>query len=162
LNFKWQHKGIEMPECYLLAVCQASSLDQYENNWSLFTLIEACQIGVDATPTPEKPVVLPFQVHAYWYFKPEDIGSEFEWRLVTVTGQQSLPHTDVFRVKADKQRTRGRVEGFRAVAVGASTLNAEWRKKGTDVWTLSRAFWPIDVEFSPKKTPQPSLPLPEG
>lgn len=136
-----------MPDCYLIAVSHGSALDEYTNNWSLFTLTEHIKL------TPQKPipegakVSLPLEVHVFWLFSEEEFGQEFEWRMV-FEGCNGERHWDeVFATRAQKRRHRVRIRGTPILAHGDLKLKVEWRRMHEqDEWTRCPAFWPFVVE----------------
>jgi len=66
-----------MPRAYLFAVCQASSLDQRTNNFSLFVLVEQLQCA-------QFPARVPLEVHVYYEFEEVERGVPHEVRLELV------------------------------------------------------------------------------
>src|SRR6266487_4520915 len=101
-----------MPECHLLALCEKSALDHYSNNWSLFTLATTCNIEVDTPPTPDRPMIIPLEIHSHWRFSPEELGNDFEFRYVTSCEQGEFPHPKVFPYNAAKKGVRHRRKSF--------------------------------------------------
>lgn len=136
-----------MPDCYLIAVSHGSALDEYTNNWSLFTLTEQIKL----TPRESVPegawVAFPLEVHVYWLFAEEEFGQEFEWRIVFEGGNGDRPWDQVFTTKAQKRRHRSRVRGMQILAHGDLKLKVEWRRRQEEgEWTRCSAFWPFMVE----------------
>jgi len=135
-----------VPDVYLIAVCKGSALDEYTNNWSLFTLTEQIKL------TPEKPIpegvklALPLEVHVYWWLSPEEFGQEFEWRIVFEGSNGEKVWDQVFTLKPEKRRHRSRIRGIPVLAQGNLRLKVEWRPKQKQEWVRCSAFWPLVVE----------------
>jgi len=139
-----------MPDCYLLAVAKDSSLDRDNNIWSLFNLVE--QVQVEAK-NDTSPMVLPLEIHAYWFSKPEEFDIEFEFRVVFVRGDKDIVWTDNVPLKFTTQRHRVRMRGVPLLEVGEYKLAVEWRRKDSEEWNRCSIFWPLVIEkLSPSFT----------
>jgi ribonuclease I len=90
------------------------------------------------------------QVHTHWIIAPEDVGIEFEWRLVSCAASSEFAHKDTHTFKAEKRRLRYRLKALSVISTGETLLRCEWRKKGEGNWQRSQAFWPIVIEFKEK------------
>lgn len=129
-----------MPVCYLLTVCQASSLDQTTNNWSLFGLTEAVQ-------SRQFPLQLPFEIHVHLKFELDEHETDFEVRLVLIspTGETTL--SQPLALRSSTPRHRLRVNGLPLIpSPGSYQVRVEWRIRGAANWTISDGFWPLIVE----------------
>jgi hypothetical protein len=131
-----------MPDCYLLAVAEGSSLDQHSNNLSLFSLVEILRLR----PPPNAPPIAPFEIHSYWQLSPDEIGVTFEWRLVFVAPDNEVPWEKVFEFRSPTVRHRFRVFGFPVLVSGQIRLQVDWRESGTQQWQRCDVFWPIEIE----------------
>jgi hypothetical protein len=134
-----------MPSCYLLAVTQASALDQSSNNWSLFTLIEQLRIPADAPPAGAAGAALPLEVHCYWQLTAAELDRSFEWRLVVTAGTQERAG-NAFPLQSNKPRMRIRAQGLHYFFEGETTLRVEWREPGASDWIRCPNFWPLIIE----------------
>lgn len=133
-----------MAENYLLAIAAGSSLDVSTNNYSLFSLIE--QVGVLRLPAP-----LPFEIHTYWQFSPEEVDNDFELRVVLIAPDGGEQTGRTIDLRSDSARVRLRIQGFpdiRPQVVGLHRLRVEIRQRGTLPWARSPAFCPLQVELA--------------
>ena len=133
-----------MPNCYLIAVCQSSSLDQYSNNWSLFTLTEQVQVHF--------PVRLPFEAHTFWTFSPDEYERPIDVQLVLLypDGTEAASQTLALRVITPRQRVR--ITGLPEIrAVGEYRIGVQWRWQGTENWTRCAVFWGLSVSELPAR-----------
>lgn len=135
-----------MPDCYLIAVCHGSALDEYTNNWSLFTLTEQIKFTPQKGMPEGARLALPLEVHAYWSLSPEEFGQEFEWRVLFEGSNGEKVWDQIFTLKAEKRRHRTRIRGMPMLAYGDLKLRVEWRRKDQQEWTRCAAFWPFVVE----------------
>jgi hypothetical protein len=138
-----------MPECYLLAVAQTSSLDSATNNWSLFNLVEQIHLLADQVAIT-KQVTLPLEVHVYWQLSPDEVSRDFEFRLVAKTGSEESPLKPI-TLRTDKTRYRIRIQGFVVPYVGDVRLQTEWRFGERDQWHRCSIFWPLQIEVEATK-----------
>ena len=128
-----------MPDCYLLAVCSGSALDQSSNNFSLFGLVEQLQVR-------EAPSVLPLEVHVYWEFEPAELNEEFEMRLVLIRDGRDLSTSAPIPFHSATPRFRIRLAGFEAREPGSFHLKVDWQRPGSSNWNRMAISWPIQVE----------------
>jgi len=134
-----------MPDCYLLAVVERSSIDRDTNNFSLYNLIETVQLkGTEQTPEGGR-ALLPLELHAYWLLEDADLGREFQWRFVAV-GEEGEQCSKPFPTVSEKRRMRYRVQGFPVLAEGDTRLFVEWRFEDADGWQRCAAYWPLEVD----------------
>ena len=87
------------------------------------------------------------ELHAYWALTPDELGKDFEWRVVHRAGAEEKT-TELFPLKSDKKHHRYRVQGFPILLQGELKLMVEWRRAGTDGWSRCSAFWPIKITLS--------------
>lgn len=130
-----------MIRCYLLAVCQASSIDRDSNCLTLFQMIEQMQF------MGPWPPVLSIEVHTYWKGVAEDVGQEMECRVIRVAedGREESGPTNPFAMSA--VRVRNRHFAFTMpTRPGSHELRVEWRARGSEDWVRESAFWPFVVE----------------
>lgn len=147
-----------MPSCYLLAVTQASALDQGSNNWSLFTLVEQLEIPADAPP-PGTGAALPLEVHCYWYFDAAELAPRsFEWRLLAAAGGEERTAT-AFPLQSAKLRMRIRLQGLPVLLEGETTLRVEWREQGAVEWVRCPNFWPLILNRAAAPAPAGTPPV---
>jgi hypothetical protein len=116
----------------------------------MFSLSDNITVTGKAPPSLETPVATRAQVHTHWIIAPEDVGNEFEWRLVSCTMQSEFVHPEIHGFRADKRRLRYRLRSLAVITIGETFLKCEWRKKGEGAWQRSQAFWPILIEFKEK------------
>lgn len=131
-----------MPTCYLLAVAKGSSLDTYSNNWTLFHLVEQVQVS-------QTPNALPFEIHTYWLFQPDEYNEEFEFRFVLLPLLGDRVEGRPFPLRSTTPRYRLRATGLPLPGFGDYTLQVEWRRPGQESWELGHIFWPLRVEPLP-------------
>jgi hypothetical protein len=141
-----------MPRCYLLAVSSGSSLDQQSNNVTLFNLVEQLNVPPNAPPPPGG--VIPLEIHAYFMFAPEEIGTRFEVRFALISDAGLETYTDPFGYKSITPRFRTRTLGLPLPPVmGSYKLSVDIREEGSGAWQRDPATWPISiVEYTPKPT----------
>ena len=116
------------------------------NNWSLFQIVEQVQVR-------EFPAQLPFEIHTFFNFSPEEYGRyEIRLLLVSPAGGDLLSHTTSGQV--NRQRHRIRFRGLpRINAAGEYQVRVEW-KKPDDTWHRSEIYWPLAIaQFSPETHP---------
>jgi hypothetical protein len=125
-----------MPRCYLLAVVQGSSIDMFSNNWTLFSLVEEVQVD-------QFPATLPFEIHTYWTFAPDEVNVDFEQRLVMVPATGDEVSSVPIPLRSTTPRLRMRSTGLRIPAPGSYELRIEWRESGGPHWARDAVFWPL-------------------
>lgn len=140
-----------MPRCYLVAVAEASALDQTSNNWSLFNLIEQVQVAVDS-PQHLAGRVLPYEVHTYWEMAADEIGREFVARIVLVKNNERKESREL-SIRPDKIRHRLRGRGVPFFFEGQSYVTVEWRFADGQDWHPTPFAWPLFVEVRPTTLP---------
>jgi len=131
-----------MPRCYLLAVSQGSSLDSESNNFTLFGLVERVSLAPGA---PLENLVLPFEMHCYWEFAPNEIDVDFEFRIVFTDGDTERA-TQSYTLRSTKARLRIRLQGMPVLLHGKVVVRTEWRRKGEEKWSRESVFWPLEIE----------------
>lgn len=143
-----------MPQCYFLAVCAGSSVDQHSNNVTLFNLVE--HIGVPPGAPPPPKGVIPLEVHAYFHVTPDEVGQPFEVRFVMVAASGLETPSDVFTHKPIGHRYRCRTMGLPfPPVVGQYELCVDIRATGKTNFRRERTTWPVaiaEVERRPKVT----------
>ncbi len=140
-----------VPTCYSLTLCSGSSLDQHSNNVSLFNLVEQINFRPGTMPAPG--TLMPLEVHAYFYFKPSELGFSFDVRFVLVSTDTSLEtSSDIFNYRSATPRFRTRTLGLPLPPViGAYELHVDWRVAGSVSWHREPLAWPIAlVEMAPE------------
>ena len=144
-----------MPQCYLIAVTQASALDKATNNWSLFNLIE--QVSV-----PTVPIDLAMEVHIQWLLDDADVGQPLEMRVLLEMGGIDEYIGPPFPFGSAKRRHRLRMVGVHAPRAGDFLVRVDWRRGGEDRWIRERALWPLTVSLIEAESVQlPLLPTAE-
>ena len=131
-----------MPTPYLVAICKSSALDEGTNNYSLFNLVEQVQVP--------RPTSLPYEIHVYWQMTDEEIGQEFEMRVII--------HSDVDERRSpgvpfttNTRRHRVRITGgLPALSAGQYEIRVESRLGNVQQWTRHGIMWPLDVEELPE------------
>ncbi len=121
----------------MLAVAQASTLDHYTNNFSLFLLFE------EFRPS-HYPARLGVFSHAFFEIDAEEVGVDFEVRLIVVRGAETAFVSELVDVRPSGDRHRVRVSGLVIPEPGTYGMWVEWRRKGGDSeWLREAASWPI-------------------
>lgn len=134
-----------MPESQLLVVCESSSLDRFSNSWSLFQLFDRATVKRGDASEAEPPPVAVMQIHVFWFFKPDEAGAQFEFRLVFVRPDCEFILPRIFEMTGEDGVGRYRIRGFPISFTGRGRLMVEWRVKGSDSWTRSSIFWPLEI-----------------
>ncbi len=122
--------------CFMLAVSQASTLDRYTNNFSLFFLLE------EVTPAGY-PARLKVHSHAFFEVPEEERKVEHEVRLALVSGERDCFFSDPLKVKPGAERHRVRMNGLVVPEPGQYRVHIEWRPLGTEDWMREATYWPI-------------------
>lgn len=121
----------------MLAVAQASTLDHYTNNFSLFLLFE------EFRPS-HYPARLGVFSHAFFEIDAEEVGFDFEVRLIVVRGAELSFASDPVEVKPSGDRHRVRISGMVIPEPGTYSVGVEWRRKGAGAaWVRGSTAWPI-------------------
>ena len=121
--------------CFLLAVSQASTLDRFTNNFSLFFLVE--EIAPSRYPTN-----LQVHTHAFFEVRPDEVGREHEVRLAVTRDGSVAFHSDPIKVEPRAERHRVRLSGLSLSEPGRYRVFVEWRPAGGE-WTREALGWPI-------------------
>jgi hypothetical protein len=119
-------------------VAQASALDTYTNNWSLFHLVEQVRLS-------EFPTALPLEVHSYWKFAPDESNVAFEMRLVLVPQEGEMAVSNPVTLRSSTIRYRFRTTGLPISIPGDYEIHIEWHEPGHPEWTRCDVFWPLVV-----------------
>jgi hypothetical protein len=126
----------------MLAVAQASTLDRYTNNFSLFLLLEQFRPA-------SYPAKLSVFSHAFLEIDAHETGVEHELRLVVMNGSRSVYVSETVPFKPAGERHRVRIGGLSLPEPGLYRVTVEWRQKGDDdsaPWTSELAAWPIRAD----------------
>ena len=132
-----------MPNCYLLAVCGGSSLDQHSNNVTLFNLVEQVNLPPGVPPPPNR--ALPLEVHAYFLVGPTERSQPFEVRFAMVASSGLETFSDTFTHTSRTPRYRTRTLGLPFPPVTDQyQLRVDWRQTGASDWHREPIGWPIN------------------
>lgn len=123
---------------------------------SLFLMVEELRFSAD-----KRPEALGYEVHTHWLCSEDEIGNEFEFRVVREAPDGSkepgpsvvmIPRSVITRNKFFALKTP---ETF-----GVYKLRTEWRRRGDEAWTSDDTYWPIVVNEikPPQPKPMPALP----
>ena len=126
----------------MIAVAQASSLDRYSNNFSLFLLLE--QFRPSAYPAR-----LSVFSHAFFEIDADEVGVEHEVRLLVVQGTRTAFSSEAVAFKPAGERHRVRISGLAFPEPGSYRVMVEWRARGSDdesAWTREPTAWPIRAD----------------
>jgi hypothetical protein len=133
-----------MAQCYFLAVCAGSSVDQQTNNATLFNLVEQVNVPPGAPPPPNG--MLPLEMHAYLMLTPEELASAFEIRFVMVAESGLETPSEAFSFRSPAPRFRTRTVGLPFPPVtGSYELRLDFRGAGQQGWARDPARWPITI-----------------
>lgn len=139
-----------MPRCYSLVVCIGSSLDQATNSFTLFHLVEEAQAQI----VPGSAPVLPFEVHTYWQFAPEEINRtvHMKFALQSDDRRHELPSA---QFQSNTVRFRVRSIGLAVPPQSAAyELRVSWRLTAEDEWREEPIFWPLILTIG--EVPRPA------
>jgi len=121
----------------MLAVAQASTLDRYTNNFSLFFLLEEFR-------PPHYPARLAVHSHAFFEVDADEIGADLEVRLLLLRGAEIVFASDSVAVKPAGERHRVRIGGLAIPEPGQFRVAVEWRRAGSEAaWTREAVTWPV-------------------
>ena len=128
--------------CFLIAVAQGSSLDRYSNNFSLFLLLE--QFRPSAYPAR-----LSVFSHAFFEIDADEVGIEYEVRLLVVQGARTAFTSETVSFKPAGERHRVRISGLAFPEPGSYRVMVEWRPRSEGdaaPWTREAGSWPIRAD----------------
>jgi hypothetical protein len=121
----------------MLAVAQASTLDRYTNNFSLFFLLE------EFRPS-SYPARLGVHTHAFFEIEGDEIGIDLEVRLLVLRGAETVFASDTVAMKPGGERHRVRIGGLALPEPGSYRVVVEWRRADPSAgWIREAAAWPI-------------------
>ncbi|HYC55001.1 MAG TPA: hypothetical protein VEL28_08680 [Candidatus Binatia bacterium] len=121
----------------MLAVAQASTLDRYTNNFSLFFLFE------EFRPS-HYPARLSVHSHAFFEVDADEVGADLEVRLLLLRGAEPVFTSNPVAVKPAGERHRVRISGLAIPEAGQYRVAVEWRRSGSDgAWTREAVTWPL-------------------
>jgi hypothetical protein len=141
-----------VPRCYLYTIAERSALDSSSNNFTLFSLVEQVQVN-------QFPVTLPFEIHSYWKFAPDEINVDFQLRIILVSSTGDEVSSDPAPLRSSTPRFRVRATGIHLRRPGSYELRIEWRESESEHWTRDNVFWPLQVSSSSERAPdQTELP----
>ena len=127
----------------MIAVAQASSLDRYSNNFSLFLLLE--QFRPSAYPAR-----LSVFSHAFFEIDADEVGVEHEVRLLVVQGGRTAFSSESVAFKPAGERHRVRISGLAFPEPGSYRVMVEWRTRSDNdeaAWTRDQTAWPIRADI---------------
>jgi hypothetical protein len=147
-------KDSALPQCYFLAVCSGSSVDQNTNNATLFNLVEQINVPPGAPPPPQG--LIPLEIHAYFQLDPRELNVSFQLRFVMVASSGLETPTDAFTHRCPSPRFRTRTLGLPfPPVVGQYDLRVDWRMEGSPSYVRAAPAWPItilEVDSTPRIT----------
>lgn len=139
-----------MPNCYFLAICGGSAVDQHSNNVSLFNVVEQVNIAPNAGQPPRG--MLPLEIHAYWRLANPELGSEFETRFVLVADTGLETPSSTFRHRPVTTRFRTRTVGVPYPPVFGEYLLFVDHRAGLEAdWQRSTTRWPVSIRLAEPK-----------
>ena len=127
-----------MPRCYLIALATSSATDSTTNNLSLFHLVEQIQ-------SQQFPVVLPLELHVYWEFEKNELGRDYEMRVLRVEGATATLAGPAIGLPSTWVRNRLRLVGLRLEGDGSFQLVPEWRSVPDGEWVSTGMGWPVQA-----------------
>ncbi len=146
-----------MPDCYMLAICRGTSIDQATNNLTIFGIVE----GVAGD---NYPGILPLEIISIWSFTPEDYRVEFEVRIIThdIQSANKAPHfSDPIALIAEGSRLRLAMQGGVYLdGPGYKRLSMQIREKGTENWLETTAYTLLEAIQQSNINVQPSILMP--
>lgn len=140
-----------MPDCYLLAICESSSLSKDTNNYSLFNLIENIHLETDKALPQNGEIPIPMQTHAYWFFSDDELNKDYEFRFVFETREDTRIWEKTFQLKSKTPKFRVRIRGMILPGTGNGLLRVEWRAIDEKNWHRCSIFWPFELTLTYKK-----------
>jgi hypothetical protein len=126
----------------MIAVSQASTLDRYSNNFSLFLLLEQFRPS-------SYPARLSVYSHAFFEIDADEIGVDHEVRLLVVQGVRTAFSSGVVSFKPAGDRHRIRISGLAFPEPGVFRVMVEWRVRSDDPqagWVREAVAWPIRAD----------------
>jgi hypothetical protein len=144
-----------MPTCYLLSFCNSSSLDQRDNSFSMFHLIEEFQFNLKNNPpllkTPAGELLpVSCEVHVYWQLAPEEINRHFEMQLLCydANGKEWIT-VDPISFQSNTSRYHLVVSSFVVVPKsGDYKARLKWRVQGQTSWKIEPISWPFTISLA--------------
>ena len=133
-----------MPNCHTLVPCRNSVLDQYSNTWTTVEIAEVLKVQL---PTPQENLVAPFDIVTFWRASENDIGLDFETKLVWNNEDGDSVRELVVSTFVPQARVhRIRFRGFELPPSGEYLLVVHVRAHGQPDWVQCTAEWPMTVE----------------
>jgi hypothetical protein len=129
-----------MPHCYGIILSLASSVDRKTQLWNVQGLL-------DAIHTRKLPITLPVEMHVYWAFAPDELGTSYDARLVLTVESTRFAPSEPLRFRGDTPYTHLRLRGVALDREGEYHASIEWRRTGTREWTRTEVFWPFVVSL---------------
>lgn len=122
---------------------------------SLFLMVEELRFSAD-----NRPDALGLEVHSYWLASEDEIGKQFDFRVVRVAEDGGEEPGPVVTMTIKSVITRNKFFAFKTPEkFGVYKLRTEWRVPSGEVWQIGDAYWPIVVREikPPQPTPTPAL-----
>lgn len=125
--------------CYMLCITSGSSLDKNTNNYSLFNVVEQCQLK-------SFPAQAPFETHIWFEVESVERGERFELELLIKQGDEVLRRSNTWDIFPDSERYRVRINGLDIPQAGRCKVTARFRPKGEGDWQNVGLEWPLHAE----------------
>jgi len=122
--------------CYLLTVCQGSSLDRYTNNFSLFSILE------EFAPS-SFPAQLGVSTVAFFSVSSAEQNLDYEVRLAVTANQYEAFTSAPLAFTPTASRHRIRMNGLVIPEAGDYQVHVDWRPKDGPAWNRDSASWPL-------------------
>ncbi|SRR6266446_3825797 len=129
-----------MPKCYGIILSISSSLHQTTNMWNLFGLIDNIQ-------TRDLPIIIPLEIHVFWYFADEELRKNFEARIVVSINKTQIEPSKSISFNSSTPYAHLRLREVALDQVGEYHVHIEWRRDSSGGWTREDVFWPFTVSL---------------
>jgi len=108
--------------------------------WNLFGLIDNIQ-------TRDLPIIIPLEIHVFWYFADEELRKNFEARIVVSINKTQIEPSKSISFNSSTPYAHLRLREVALDQVGEYHVHIEWRRDSSGGWTREDVFWPFTVSL---------------
>jgi len=134
-----------MPKCYGIIMSVSSGFHPTTNMWNLLGLIDNIQART-------LPIIVPLEIHIFWYFAPEEIDRDFETRVAISINETRTEPSKHISFSSSTPYTHLRLREVSLASSGEYRAYIEWRPTGSIEWIREDIFWPFMVSLQSEES----------
>jgi hypothetical protein len=142
-----------MPRLLVFLPAEKVVIDSNDNSLAIFGILGGLNVPSSGELPEDAGAPMRWNVLAIWKREPSDEGVTYEQRVQLLAPSRRVVVNGFmeFRMTADTQRNRLRVDGFPVAERGEYTLTLSIREAGAETWTESATFPVVISHLIPER-----------